>query len=228
MMTFEIRTFLPDGSQDKIAPGVQFEFTDEYGTEGYVKATAPGNSLGYANLAERAEVAVFLDGVELPASRALLVEHTGNVTEGDDAPGTADSRNRGGKTLFSRLRKAIVYPQNYPTLDPPSHTFTVQTPGSILKTLIQRAQARGALSTITHATWNATTDSAGVAWARTVTMEYDAGTTLLGVVESSIAQGEGEPRFVGSDLSLYDGQVYVVDRGIQYDAVVLRRATEVT
>lgn len=225
MSVFEVRTFNSAGEQVGILPGVVAEFSDEFGTEGYVKVTVPKNSVASGMLTQRTEVGLFIEGQEVANSRALIAEHEGDESAGEDAAGEAYQETWGGRTLFSRFRRAVVYPERWPAYyTPDSHSFNAASPGTILKTLIDRAKARGALSQIQYSTWNAVTDSNGVPWENSLTIEYRAGTTLLSVIENMTRLGTVEVRMQGRDLRLYNPATYGVNRE---HSVVLRRGFQV-
>ena len=229
MSMFEVRTFLPNGTQDKILPGVVAEFTDDFGASGYVKVSIPHHSPAAGMLAHETEVALFIEGVEVDNSRALIREHTGNESSGDDGPGEAYAEVWGGKTLWARLDEAIVYPELWPAVTKMFHSFGAATPGTIMKTLITRAQARGALDEIDHATWTGAVDANGQGWAQNnITISYDAGVTLLSVAENLQRLGVMESRMVGRSLRLFNPDTVGVDRTIGANPIVLRRGKQVT
>jgi len=222
---FEVRSF-DDGTQQRIVRGARPEFTDELGTAGYLKMEVPAALA--TTLAHQVEVALFLNGVEVKNSRARLAETTGNESEGDDAPGTGHSVTWGGKTMLTRLAKGQVYPEDWPLTTKEGHTFNNATPGTVMKTLLQRAQTRGACAEFTHATWSSATDSNGVAWSSVVTRNFETGKKLLEVLDYLQSLGVVDVAMVGRDLRLYDGGTLGTDRTIGANPVVLRRGLQLT
>lgn len=208
---FEIRTFTADGEQDKILHGIQPEFTDEFGTTGYLKMSVPYTLAVQHGLQHRMECALFLEGVEIPGSRALLAEATGNETSGDDAPGTIHEATWGGPTWFGRLEKAVVYPKTMP-VDPEkgieNQRFLRATVGTVVKTFLDQAQARGALLGLEYTDWSEDYDSYGVPWESTVTIEYKPGVTLKSVIENLIRLGVLDVKMQGRELRLFNGGTF--------------------
>lgn len=227
-MTYEIRSFAADGTQDLLIPGVKAEVTDELFDAGYVKMSGPHDSVGVARLRKRMEVALFLDGDEIDNTRALVREYSGNPSSGQDAPGLGDEVTFGGQTMYSLFEKAIVYPANWPDLNPPYHDFNNETPGTILRTLIQRAQARGALPWLEIGDWDGHHDINGVAWPKTASLRYEPGVTYQSVLENMARLGICEWRMSGRKLVLYAPETAGTDRTVGDDPVILRRGRDVT
>lgn len=98
------------------------------------------------------------------------------------------------RSLAGVLDEAVVYP---------AATFTTQTPGVIITTLVTDAQGRGLLQNIT-VIGGAATDASGVAWPTTVpTVTYRIGTSLLAVLQGLAASGLLEWRMNGRALELH-------------------------
>jgi hypothetical protein len=96
-------------------------------------------------------------------------------------------------------------------------TFGGDTPGAILATLIDRAQARGALTFLTY-DFTGTADSAGQPWPDTHELTFHAGTSLLDVWRQLIGLGsEGE---MTHDLKL---SLYVDRSRDRTDDVIFRK-----
>ena len=227
-MTYEIRSFDANGAQSQVIPGAKTDVTDELFTSGMVKITAPRSSIGASRLSKRLEVALFLDGVEIDNTRAILTDHTGNPADGGDAAGVGDTVVYGGKTLFARLRDAVVYPSNWPkTIVPPYHDFNSSTPGVIVKTLLQRAQSRGALLWVDHAGWSSTRDASGAVWSKTVSLRFTAGTDYASILENMVRLGAVEFRMQGRRLSLFNPDGVGRDLTTGGNPVVLRRGRDV-
>ena len=119
----------------------------------------------------------------------------------------------------SRLKKARVLPtyigfySHWKTDRPDGkRAFLSATPGLILKTLFNEAQARfsldgqPALKGIGHATWSATADSNGVPWSQVLTIYYTPGLDYLTVLLDLVDQGFVEFEMRGRDLYLYNAE----------------------
>jgi hypothetical protein len=125
----------------------------------------------------------------------------------------------------SRFKKARVLPayvtgQNgSKALDRPDgkRAFLSATPGLIMKTLINEAQARfsldgqPALKGIGHQTWTATTDSNGRPWSQVLTIYYDPGLDYLTILLDLVDQGFLEFEMRGRDLYVYNFETLATD-----------------
>lgn len=69
-----------------------------------------------------------------------------------------------GRGLLSVLERAVVYPPNWPSFDPPFHLFGPTNVGEMFETLIKRAIGRGVLPPAVGVGFDDVTDSAGVPW----------------------------------------------------------------
>lgn len=75
-----------------------------------------------------------------------------------------------GKFFTHRLARATVV--HDAAQEKGERRFAAATAGTIMRTFLQEAQARGTLTDLSFATFSTTTDSAGVPWARTVTLKF--------------------------------------------------------
>lgn len=75
-----------------------------------------------------------------------------------------------GKFFTHRLARATVVHDS--SAEKGERRFGAATAGTIMRTFLQEAQARGTLTELSMATFSATHDSAGVPWARTVTLKF--------------------------------------------------------
>lgn len=226
---FEVRTFTAGGVQDKIVKGARPQFTSILNGVGHVGFTVPRvNAEGV--LGHSVEVGLFYEGVEIRNSRAILAETEGNSVGTFDGPGTAGEATWAGKSLLGRLEKAIVYPSNWPTTPPAEgHEFIAANGGTVLKTLINLAQARGSLANITHSSWSTTLDSNGAAWVGTVNFTAPTGSSLMSVLEMLVRAGLVDVEMVGRDLRLYKGDTLGTDYGIGHaNPIVIRRGKQAT
>jgi len=104
------------------------------------------------------------------------------------ALGSTGDKNTTNTTGAAWIGAQIFLPSTA-TLDV---AFGGDTPGAILETLIDRAQARGAMTYLTY-DFSGTADSAGQPWPDTFELTFHAGTSLLDVWRQLVALGvEGE------------------------------------
>lgn len=94
----------------------------------------------------------------------------------------------GGRGREAYLERGIVYPAGYPASTSSDRVFTTATFGAVLKTLIDEAQARGALPDLTY-NFDAVNDSQGNPWPNAVTLTIRARTSILDVWRQMVALG---------------------------------------
>jgi hypothetical protein len=139
------------------------------------------------------EIIGLFDGVEQRNARWISRGLEGNTYDENGGKVTIT-----GLSMIDLLRKVMVYA---------STTFAAQTPGAILKTLLQTASVRGAFgaTAITTATFTNTLDSNGVAWSKVLNITYSPGGTYRQVVEQMVELGLIDFEFNGRDLKVYNG-----------------------
>jgi hypothetical protein len=139
------------------------------------------------------EIIGLFDGVEQRNARWVSRGLEGNTYDENGGKVTIT-----GLSMIDLLRKVVVYA---------STTFVAQTPGAILKTLLQTASTRGAFgaTAITTTTFTNTLDSKGVAWANTLNITYSPGGTYRQVIEQMVQLGLIDFEFNGRDLKVYNG-----------------------
>jgi len=164
-----------------------------------------------------------------------------------DAAGEARPISVTGRGVMAALERAIVYPREHrpgqgvvgldpffafvePARDDNQHEPAyVPTPGRIMNVLINRARARasggeafGGIPITTD--FDQERDSAGNLWPEDYTVQYDAGITLLAVLQGMMEQGWCDARMNGLTL-----QMYAPDTTLNRDLpdVILRRGREV-
>lgn len=104
---------------------------------------------------------------------AGIVENLKLEKAGANTGGVSRSYDVTGRGLRARLEDAVVYPVGVDT----TRTFTSQSAGGILRTLVLEAQARGALTGLTI-NFTASLDSYGDAWDETLTIDEQVGATV--------------------------------------------------
>lgn len=98
-----------------------------------------------------------------------------------------------------------------------NRVFQNTTPGNILRTLLNEANAREAFNDLSYLSVGSATDSAGNPWDDTdLTFEFAGGTTYLSVLQTLVDIGSVDWRMSGRTLSVYNGGHTYRDR---YDAV---------
>lgn len=229
-MSFQFRLVNPaTGLADTILPDHEsWEASPVFCDVGAVRVNYPQSGKSATSVAENAELALFLDGVELPDCRFIIEDTNGNeVSEA----GKGRLIEATGRTMLAAFEDAVVYPKSWPTVDdthPAEHDFTTATAGTIMSTLIQRAQTRGALTGITYASFAAATDSTGAAWTKAWSIAYSPGVTYLQVLQNLVDAGMCEIRMVGRDLRMYNPGTLGTDKTVIANPVILRRGKEIT
>lgn len=100
------------------------------------------------------------------------------------------NRNETGRTFriagpdvgSAYIKRARVYPKNWPSLSDPDYSWTTATPGTILLDIISDAQARGTISLLTTS-FTATLDTTGNAWSASFNLVLKRGMTYLQVLD---------------------------------------------
>jgi predicted chitinase len=210
--------FLPEFS----ASSVSQEFSDV----GSISFSYPRIGINADQLdANRIEVGVFQDGVEMDDARYTV------MTAEEDELDETGMVSYTGLSLLDRLKKALVYSADGSTTAGVDQTFLSVTPGQILKTLFDQNFARGTgrvMRQITYASFSNTTDSNGAAWAFTIPgpITYTVGVNYLEVVRNLVNNGTIEVRMVGRDLRVYNPGTMGTDRTAISEPVVLREGRE--
>lgn len=185
---------------------------DHTGLTTQVALNAPGTLVcdyplngAHADLLDQdvAYLAVVVNGVESPDW--FLLDDDGDDEQNE--AGDARPLRIGARGLLALLEHAQVYPKAHAPgasvngMDP-HHAFVASTPGTIVKTLIDRAKARGCFPDLTY-DFTATVDSAGTPWPKTYDVTYDAGLNYLTVVQAMSDNGQADVRMSGFTLQLY-------------------------
>ncbi|MFF2620082.1 hypothetical protein [Kitasatospora sp. NPDC058046] len=204
-MAVHLRISSPSGNLLGLLPyPADLKTQAEHNGAGALTFTYPRNAPGAGLLSgDDPRLSLVIDGAEQP--ERYLLEDDGD-DPADDA-GEARPVQVGCRGALALLERAVIYPvghtpgQAVQGLD--AHfPFVNATPGAILATLLQRAQARGALPEVT---WDFTSaaDSAGRPWPTTYTVQYDAGGDLLKTVAAITGAGWADVRMEGYRLRAY-------------------------
>lgn len=95
----------------------------------------------------------------------------------------------GLRGVLAYLERGVVYPTSWPTASDPKVSYASQTKAAILIDLLTKAQARGALLSMSW-DFTATNDSRGFPWVDSSDLDFAMGTDLLSVAKSLSATGD--------------------------------------
>lgn len=101
-----------------------------------------------------------------------------------------------------RLQTAKVLPEGLLNADG-KRPFLSASAGTILVTLLQEAQARGALTGLAY-DFTTSADSAGQPWAQVITLYYEPGKDYLAILRNLFDQGLVDFRFSGRTLQVFN------------------------
>lgn len=225
---FEFRLINPTtGLPDTVLGDIQtWQLSPVVSDAGTVQITLPRNGANYSAVQMDMDLAVFYKGVELGNLRSTMEQRSyddANVNEqGDIATITC-------RTSLARLQRAVVYPSGWPTAtDPPSYTFTSATPGFIMLTLIGDAKLRGTIPEIVTSSFTATHDSNGVVWATSLSLQWDAQTDYLQVINDLQSYGQCDAEMNVYTLNLYNYQTLGTDKTLLNPPVIIRKGRDLT
>ena len=186
---FEVRVYDKDNFATLLdifenAYDISFNLELSSAGAGSIKINLNDSKATAANMAHGNLVRIYLDGVERFAYRIESTKET-LVKTGDESEQVVTISGRG---LLSLLSDALVYPPNWPLSDPLEHSFVGSSPGEIMKTFVDAAITRGALSGVS-VDFDNTDDSSGMVWASTYILEYFPGVSLTQVMQQLVGLG---------------------------------------
>jgi len=228
MKTFELRVIDPTTGKPEWVLGDTAGWTVSpvISDAGTVQFSYPNNGNNYEQVVMDRDLAVFYGGVELGLLRSTMEQRSWNDADPAEEGALAQITCR---TSMARMERAIVYPENWPhSSDPPSFSFTADTPGFILRTLVQAAQLRGTIVEIDISSFTDTHDSAGQPWATAISISWDAQTTYLQVVQDLQSYAQCDAVMDVYSLKLYNYQTLGVDRTTQSPPVIIRKGRDLT
>jgi hypothetical protein len=169
-----------DGSLGRVLPGwTSLSVGGDLGEQMVLTMDYRTDHPTYPLLDDLAQVAVTIDGEEIPDGRFVIDELT------DEEVLEQDVLQRSGNSTLFGLHYAIVYPESWTlgagNVSTPGHGFANQSPGLALRELLEAAQLRGWWPSLTW-DFSDAADSSGAAWLPNVSDFYDQGTTLLDIV----------------------------------------------
>lgn len=201
---------------------ISYQFGVEFSDIGAISFDYPASGVNADLLTEFREVAVFDDfGNEYANARFVIT----NINRDRVSPdGFITVTGRG---VLSRLDTALAYPDGGIASGALTRYFDNKNAGYILRTLIDSAQTRGALTGIS-CDFTTTADSNSITWADAVTQEYPARNTILSILRSLQDYGIVEVQTVGTNLKATRGDGLGTDRTTGLDPVVLRYGRNLT
>lgn len=226
---FMLRTVASDGTLEQFLPDFNnIDMSPVYCDAGTVQFSYPESGVNYSLLKEDLEIAVVMNGVEIPDLRCKV-----ETIEGDDATDA-----EGGalwkytcRTMAGGLDYAIVYPQNYVYLvrrvigKAKPVTYSKKTVGYILDNLFHIAQLRGSLQGYTW-DFTATHDSEGNAWSDQVDLTLDFGKPYLTVMKDLVATGTCEFNVVKRLIRVWDRNKMGIDRTTGSAPLIFRKGRD--
>lgn len=205
-----------------LAEPTAWSLSTEFNEVGALTIEYPAAGINAASIAEMREIAVVDEsGTEYTNARFVI---TGIDTDRTSSTGTI---NVTAKSILYRLDTALTYPTGGVASGEISRFFDVVNTGTVLKTLIDDAKNRGALSGITY-TFTASLDSNGAGWSDTVTQEYPARTTILSVLRSLSDLGLVEVQTNARVLKATKPDGIGTDRTLGATPLVLRYGHNIT
>lgn len=224
---FMLRTCDAQGTVDQFLPDFEsIDMSPVYCDSGTIQFSYPSHGVNFNLLAEDTEIAVMMNGVEIPELRSVV-----ETVEGDDA----DDQEEGAlwkftcRTMVGKLETAVIYPVNFAVgqvltkVTPP--TFGQKTPGYILNYLFQVAKNRGALANFTW-DFNASVDSEGNTWNNQIDYNPDIGKDYLSVLKELHDQGFIEFQVEGRLIRVWDTDQMGVDRSFGPNPLIFRKGRD--
>lgn len=227
---FMIRTVATDGTLEQFLPDFStIDMSPVYCDSGSVVFNYPESGVNYSLLKADIEIAILMNGVEIPDLRCKV-----ETIEGDDATDA-----EGGalwkytcRTMAGGLDYAIVYPSNYVYMirrvigrsSPVS--YVGKTIGYIFNDLFFKAQLRGSL---TGYTWDftATHDSEGNTWSDSTDVTPDFGKTYLSLLKDLCATGTCEFNVVKRVIRIFDRDKMGTDRSVGTTPLIFRKGRDI-
>lgn len=225
-MGLEFRLLDEDGAELVVLPSVEsFSLSPVICDLGAIEFSYPRDGINWSSIKGKDEfrLAIYVDGERQPTLDGWVKDVSGDDVSDQPWKFTGHFNN-------GRLAEAIVYPKNWPTVDPTNtkQLFSTATAGTIIKTLMQQAQARGTLTEVTTASFTSTHDSNGVPWDKILTVEYAPQLDYLKILRNLYEQQVAEFEMVGNDLRLYVIDSMSVDRTLQDPPLVFRKGRDLS
>jgi hypothetical protein len=225
---FMLRTVAIDGTLEQFLPDFSsIDMSPVYCDAGTIQFSYPEKGVNYNLLHTDMEIAVTMNGVEIPELRSLIETIEGN--NADDQEGGAIWKFT-ARTAVGKLDDAVVYPSNWG----PSFILTKAKPvsytgknmGYIVNDLLVKAKARGALPRYTW-DFDASEDSEGNSWTYHVDLTIDSGKTYLDLLKELASNGWLEFRVDKRVIRVWDANKMGVDRSIGPTPLHFRKGRDV-
>lgn len=205
---------LPDYESAMVAPvfGEPGAITIKYPVDGKNYELLRNNVTRKRDL----EIEVWVGGRRDAALRAILMQSS--VDQVEEQPVATFS----GHFLPILLDEMVVLPD--PAAEKQETKFVAATPGGIVKTLMQRAQAAGYLTGLSTSSFSTATDSNGIAWGVQTNVTFSPGRSYMDALGDLADAGLCEFEVTRDrQLRLYKFGTRGVDRTTQSPPLVLRR-----
>lgn len=108
-----------------------------------------------------------------------------------------------GRSIHAIGEDDVVFPSAWPNPTPSGHSFQNATPGTMIKTIVQRSQDRSKLLDWDHSSFTGVVDSNGQQWPSTADRSFNNGDSVLSVLQSLVDDGLVELAFDGFKLKAY-------------------------
>lgn len=201
---------------------ISFQIGLEFNEIGGLSFDYPASGVNASLISILDEIAVTDElGNEIANARFVITGINGDRTKPN---GTLTINAR---SILWRLDTALAYPDGGILSGEVVRTFTGATAGTILKTLIDDAQVRTALSGLTY-TFTNTLDSLGISWPDTTDTEYQARSTILSVIRSLSDLGLVEVETNARVLKASSADGLGLDKTLGATPIVLRTGFNVT
>lgn len=213
--SFTIRSVTASGALDQFFPDyIKIDIAPVFSAVGAVTFDYPENGVNFGLLTDYMELAILVNGVEIPELRCVVESRSGDdATEASDGAVWTFTCH----TMLGSLSQAVVYPANWnPSWWNTGTGLTKQvyvsaTPGKVLSDFIDAAHSRGSLAWLTYG-FTQDFDSAGKVWNQVVDMEFNSGVTYDTVVQNLTDAGLVEVKMNGRQLLAYNPDTIGVDR----------------
>lgn len=130
--------------------------------------------------------------------------------------------------MFWQLKKAVVLEESGPLDAEGRRAWSSVTPGALIRTLIQEAQARGVIPWLDISTFSSTLDSNGVAWPTTFSTSHEIGIGYDAITIALADAGLIDFQMVGRSLRAYVADTFLAPSATAVVLVEGKDFTEAT
>jgi len=200
-----------------LAEPVGFQISVEFSDLGALQFEYPINGVNASQIEIMREIAITNEnGTEFSNARYVI----SNINR--DRLASTGTITVSARSLLWRFETALAYPDGGVLSGEVKRTFQTATAGTIIKTLIDDAKNRGALTGIGYSFSNSS-DSNSMGWSDTTDSEYTARSTILSVIRQLAELGLVEvqmngrvlkatrPEGIGSDLTITANPIVLRD-----------------